>query len=290
MAVERTYLPASRFPGLEAVDLAGRSLYEALASGWGVPVAVADQWVGVARLTPDDARTLHVAPAVPALLFQRVTREGSGAIIEYVRALYRGDRYELHTALEPEALEGGDEALAPGRELGHAVEQDVDGDRRAHRHGGLVDPLAGQRRDRPRAEQHPPAAVGHQPQLAVRLALVGPGPRQRRGQVDGGRGHVVALLARLRLGQPDGGQLRVGEHHPRHALVARPARAAEQVGGHHPPLVLGDVGEQRHPGHVADRPDPLGDPAAAVDRHAAPAGLDADGLKPQARRARRAAR
>jgi len=118
MAVERTYLPASRFPGLEAVDLAGRSLYEALASGWGVPVAVADQWVGVARLTPDDARTLHVAPAVPALLFQRVTREGSGAIIEYVRALYRGDRYELHTRLERAELSPGQAEPAGGPDGG----------------------------------------------------------------------------------------------------------------------------------------------------------------------------
>src|SRR6266542_1303193 len=90
MAVERTYLPSSRFPGLEGVDLADRSLY----------VTLAAKWVSVARLAPDDAMTLGVAAAVPALLFQRVTREASGAIIEYVRALYRGDRYEVHTRLE----------------------------------------------------------------------------------------------------------------------------------------------------------------------------------------------
>jgi GntR family transcriptional regulator len=100
MAVEHTYLPASRFPGLEEVDLAGRSLYQTLAEGWGVPVAVADQWVGVARLGPDDARLLRVPAGLPALLFQRVTRDPAGAIIEYVRALYRGDRYQVHTRLE----------------------------------------------------------------------------------------------------------------------------------------------------------------------------------------------
>ena len=100
MAVEHTYLPASRFPGLEEVDLAGRSLYQTLAEGWGVPVAVADQWVSVVRLTGDDARVLRVPAGLPALLFQRVTRDGGGAIIEYVRALYRGDRYEVHTRLE----------------------------------------------------------------------------------------------------------------------------------------------------------------------------------------------
>jgi GntR family transcriptional regulator len=100
MAVERTYLPSNRFPGLHEVDLAGRSLYDTLAATWGVRVAVADQWVSVVRLAPDDAVTLGVAAAVPALLFQRVTREAGGAIVEYVRALYRGDRYEVHTRLE----------------------------------------------------------------------------------------------------------------------------------------------------------------------------------------------
>jgi GntR family transcriptional regulator len=100
MAVEHTYLPASRFPGLEEVDLADRSLYQTLAAGWGVPVAVADQWVSVARLSADDARVLRVPAGLPALLFQRVTRDGGGTIIEYVRALYRGDRYEVHTRLE----------------------------------------------------------------------------------------------------------------------------------------------------------------------------------------------
>jgi GntR family transcriptional regulator len=100
MAVEHTYLPAGRFPGLEEVDLAGRSLYQTLAARWGVPVAVADQWVGVARLGGEDARVLRVPAGLPALLFQRVTRDPAGAIIEYVRALYRGDRYQVHTRLE----------------------------------------------------------------------------------------------------------------------------------------------------------------------------------------------
>jgi GntR family transcriptional regulator len=100
MAVEHTYLPASRFPGLEEVDLADRSLYRTLAEGWGVPVAVADQWVSVARLAGDDARVLRVPSGLPALLFQRVTRDSGGTVVEYVRALYRGDRYEVHTRLE----------------------------------------------------------------------------------------------------------------------------------------------------------------------------------------------
>ena len=48
----------------------------------------------------EEAALLHVSADQPALLFQRVTRDPSGAPVEYVRSLYRGDRYEVHTRLE----------------------------------------------------------------------------------------------------------------------------------------------------------------------------------------------
>ena len=100
MALERTHLPAQRLPGLESADLRDASLYELLERRWGVRVAQADQWASVVRLTAEEAALLQVAPDQPALLFQRLTRDPSGAPIEYVRSLYRGDRYEVHTRLE----------------------------------------------------------------------------------------------------------------------------------------------------------------------------------------------
>jgi GntR family transcriptional regulator len=100
MALERTHLPAQRLPGLEAADLRDASLYELLERRWAVRVAEADQWASVVRLTAEEAALLQVAPDQPALLFQRLTRDPGGAPIEYVRSLYRGDRYEVHTRLE----------------------------------------------------------------------------------------------------------------------------------------------------------------------------------------------
>jgi GntR family transcriptional regulator len=100
MAMERSYLPAGRFPGLEAADLTDLSLYTLLAERWGVWVATADQWASAVRLTEEEAEILGVDLEQPALLFQRVTRDQSGNIIEYVRSVYRGDRYEVHHRLE----------------------------------------------------------------------------------------------------------------------------------------------------------------------------------------------
>jgi GntR family transcriptional regulator len=100
MALERTHLPAQRLPGLEDADLTDTSLYELLERKWGVRVAEADQWASVVRVSEEEAALLHVSAEQPALLFQRVTRDPAGTPVEYVRSLYRGDRYEVHTRLE----------------------------------------------------------------------------------------------------------------------------------------------------------------------------------------------
>src|SRR5258708_2580128 len=46
ISLETAYLPASRFPGLENVNLAGSSLYALLQIGWGVGVMSPGQWRG----------------------------------------------------------------------------------------------------------------------------------------------------------------------------------------------------------------------------------------------------
>jgi GntR family transcriptional regulator len=99
MALERSHLPALRFPGLEAVDLTDTSLYETLAKRWGVQVASAEQWFSAVRPTEAEAAHLGITPDQPALLFQRVTRDPAGQVIEFARSLYRGDRYEVHAQL-----------------------------------------------------------------------------------------------------------------------------------------------------------------------------------------------
>ncbi len=76
------------------------SLYTLLAERWGVRVTSADQWASAVRLTEEEAEVLGVDPEQPALLFQRVTCDQSGNLIEYVRSVYRGDRYEVHHRLE----------------------------------------------------------------------------------------------------------------------------------------------------------------------------------------------
>jgi GntR family transcriptional regulator len=105
MAYERAYLPAGRFAGLEEEDLSGRSMYELLQTRWGIRLRDARQRVTVVTLNGEEAKLLNVPAGRPAFLFQRTTHESTGEVIEYVRSLYRGDRYEVDTHLDRKSAE-----------------------------------------------------------------------------------------------------------------------------------------------------------------------------------------
>lgn len=75
----------------------------------------------------------------------------------------------------------------------------------------MVDPLGGERGDRPCAYEGLPLAVGDDPQRAARVLLVDVGAGDGLNQVDGGRDSVDPLLERLLLAQADRGDLGVGE-------------------------------------------------------------------------------
>ena len=49
----------------------------------------------------DEAEMLAVPVHSPAFLFERTTESEGGEVVEYVRSLYRGDRYRLVTELRP---------------------------------------------------------------------------------------------------------------------------------------------------------------------------------------------
>lgn len=99
MALETLHLPAARVPGLAAEDLAAGSLYELLEARYGIVLAGGFQTVEPTVVEPDEAELLGLPAFSPALLFERTTRDGDGAVVEDSRSLYRGDRYRLETEL-----------------------------------------------------------------------------------------------------------------------------------------------------------------------------------------------
>ena len=95
MAIETTHLAARRFPGLRRQLDRHPSLYEALSTAYNVRLAEAEETIETVLATPHDAQLLGVDVGVPLLSLSRHSFDTEGAPVEYVRSLYRGDRYKF---------------------------------------------------------------------------------------------------------------------------------------------------------------------------------------------------
>jgi GntR family transcriptional regulator len=95
MALEQSRLSAERFPGLEAHLERYGSLYAALREEYGVEPAEAEETIETGAASPTEAALLGTETGLPLLLLGRQTFDGQGRPFEYVRAIYRGDRFKL---------------------------------------------------------------------------------------------------------------------------------------------------------------------------------------------------
>ena len=100
MAVERSHIPDAVAPGLGQESLAGRSLYDLLASTYHVLLDRGEQTIEAGIADPTDAALLDLpAGAAAVLLLQRRSFAGDRPV-EFAVSTYRADRYQLHVALE----------------------------------------------------------------------------------------------------------------------------------------------------------------------------------------------
>jgi GntR family transcriptional regulator, nutrient-sensing system regulator len=102
MAVETVYLDHARFPEVGDALTADSSLYALLESGYGIVPARADETIETVLAPPAAARLLGTDAATPMLLLTRSSRDREGRPVEYVRSLYRGDRFRFSTTLTRE--------------------------------------------------------------------------------------------------------------------------------------------------------------------------------------------
>jgi GntR family transcriptional regulator len=100
MAIETLYVRRALLPELRREDLEGRSFYTLLRER-GVVLASGRETIEPTVTTAEEAAVLGVPVHAPAFLFERVTHDDGGDPVEYVRSLYRGDRYRLELELRP---------------------------------------------------------------------------------------------------------------------------------------------------------------------------------------------
>jgi GntR family transcriptional regulator len=99
MAIETLHVRASLVPGLSADDLESHSFYTLLSDRYGIDIVGGLQTIEPTVTNEEESELLGVPLHSPAFLFERTTRSREGGIVEYVRSIYRGDRYRLVTEL-----------------------------------------------------------------------------------------------------------------------------------------------------------------------------------------------
>ncbi|WP_279581175.1 GntR family transcriptional regulator [Fodinicola feengrottensis] len=99
IGLESTYVSLARFPTiLEDFDPT-TSLYRTYVTAYGIRLTTGQEIIETVLASPREAQLLGTNPALPMLLMHRDTWDEAGEPVEHVRALWRGDRYAVTTAL-----------------------------------------------------------------------------------------------------------------------------------------------------------------------------------------------
>jgi GntR family transcriptional regulator len=94
MALETSHLLHDVGKAVLEADLATHSLYEELGKA-GLRIATAEQSYEAVLVSEEESGHLGVPPGSPALLLRRVTFDATDRPFEYVKSVYRADRYRI---------------------------------------------------------------------------------------------------------------------------------------------------------------------------------------------------
>ncbi len=104
MAIETLHVREALVPKLSARDLEEHSFYDLLHDRYGVVLVSGVQTIEPTVTNEEESVALGVPLHSPAFLFERTTRGESGDVVEFVRSIYRGDRYRVVTELSRDDL------------------------------------------------------------------------------------------------------------------------------------------------------------------------------------------
>ncbi|MGO0603001.1 GntR family transcriptional regulator [Brevibacterium linens] len=117
IALEELHVPSALVPGLSPGDLEDQSFYDLLRRNFGIRLNHSVQTIEPTLLDAGEAQHLGVEELSPALLFERISRGADDRPFEFVRSVYRGDRYKVRTELTvpaPAAAGAAAEAVPTG--------------------------------------------------------------------------------------------------------------------------------------------------------------------------------
>ncbi|MDE3134342.1 MAG: GntR family transcriptional regulator [Acidobacteriota bacterium] len=99
IAVETSWLPAERFPGLTRQIRTHASLHAILSELYDTRLRTGEEWIETAPATPREAGPLNVDVGTPMLIVSRQNFDSGGTPVELGRTWFRSDRVMLVTHL-----------------------------------------------------------------------------------------------------------------------------------------------------------------------------------------------
>lgn len=99
IGTEQVHIPARYVPGLLDKDLTLQSLYQVLREDYGLLLVSGRQVIQADLPSAEEQELLGMDRPKPILRIARETHDEQDRVVEYVRGVYRGDRYHLTVEL-----------------------------------------------------------------------------------------------------------------------------------------------------------------------------------------------
>jgi GntR family transcriptional regulator len=98
VSLQTSHLPVTLCPNLEENDLTG-SLYRLLETRYGLRLWTGRETLRARCTLPHEQQLLAVPRCTPVMDMERVSYAASGEAVEYLQAVWRGDRYDFKASL-----------------------------------------------------------------------------------------------------------------------------------------------------------------------------------------------
>lgn len=99
MALEIAYLPSSKFPHINLRKNELDSLYMLMENKYGIRIKKAHEYLEAGLAGPRDAKLLQIKQGDPVLLRERLTFAENEEPVEFVKSVYRADKYRFQLKL-----------------------------------------------------------------------------------------------------------------------------------------------------------------------------------------------
>ena len=107
MSIEESFLPAKLYPKLLEMFDPRTSLYQFLSQSYGIRLTAADEVAEAALAHAEEGRLLKIKKGSPVFVLTRISYAESSQPVEFVRSIYRGDRWKLVSQLTANHKAGG---------------------------------------------------------------------------------------------------------------------------------------------------------------------------------------